>query len=34
MNNGLDDSIDLVIGAQLLVPQLPYQDPETGEVVQ
>ena len=34
MNNGLDDSIDLVVGTQLLVPALPYQDPETGEVVQ
>jgi hypothetical protein len=34
MNNGLDDSIELVVGQQLLVPQLPYQDPETGEVVQ
>jgi hypothetical protein len=34
MNNGLDDSITLVTGQQLLIPQLPYQDPETGEVVQ
>jgi hypothetical protein len=34
LNNGLDDSIDLVAGTQLLVPALPYQDPETGEVVQ
>jgi nucleoid-associated protein YgaU len=34
MNNGLDDSIELAIGTQLLVPQLPYQNPETGEVVQ
>ncbi len=33
MNNGLDDSIALTIGQQLLVPQLPYQNPETGEVV-
>ena len=34
MNNGLDDSIHLMIGMQLLVPQLPYRDPETGQVVQ
>jgi hypothetical protein len=34
MNNGLDDSIELPIGQQLLVPQLPYRNPETGEVVQ
>jgi Contractile injection system tube protein len=34
INNGLDDSINLVVGTQLLVPALPYQDPETGEVVQ
>ncbi len=34
MNNGLDNSIELTIGQQLLVPQLPYTDPETGEVVQ
>jgi hypothetical protein len=33
-NNGLDDSIDLTIGKQLLVPQLPYRDPQTGQVVQ
>lgn len=33
MNNGLDDSIHLSIGTQLLIPQLPYQNPETGEVV-
>ena len=32
--NGLADSINLAIGRQLLVPKLPYQDPETGEVVQ
>src|SRR5580698_4757754 len=34
MNNGLDDSIHLTIGLNLLIPQLPYTDPETGEVVQ
>lgn len=33
MNNGLDDAINLEIGRQLLIPQLPYQNPETGEVV-
>jgi hypothetical protein len=32
--NGLADPINLVVGTQLLVPALPYQDPETGEVVQ
>jgi len=34
LSNGIDNSIDLMIGQQLLVPQLPYTDPETGEVVQ
>jgi nucleoid-associated protein YgaU len=34
MSNSLDDSIELVLGQQLLVPQLPYQDPRTGKVVQ
>jgi nucleoid-associated protein YgaU len=34
MNNGLDDSIELRVGQELLIPQLPYQDPETGKVVQ
>jgi Contractile injection system tube protein/LysM domain len=34
LSNGIDNSIDLTIGQQLLVPQLPYTDPETGEVVQ
>jgi len=33
IDNGLDDSIDLIVGQQLLVPPLPYQDPETGQVV-
>jgi len=34
MNNGLDDAINLTVGQQLLIPKLPYQNPETGEVVQ
>jgi nucleoid-associated protein YgaU len=34
MNNDLDDSIELRVGQELLIPQLPYQDPETGKVVQ
>ena len=34
LNNGLDNSIALTVGQQLLIPQLPYQDPRTGEVVQ
>jgi hypothetical protein len=34
MNNGLDDSIHLTVGQQLLIPQLPFQDPATGAVVQ
>jgi nucleoid-associated protein YgaU len=34
INNSIDDSIELAIGRQLLIPQLPYQNPETGEVVQ
>ncbi len=33
INNGIVDSVDLVVGTKLLVPALPYQDPETGEVV-
>ena len=33
LNNGLEDSIQLTIGSKLLIPQLPYQDPETGHVV-
>ena len=33
LNNGIADSIDLVADTQLLVPALPYQDPETGQVV-
>ncbi len=33
MNNNLDESIALEIGKRLLIPQLPFQDPSTGEVV-
>jgi hypothetical protein len=31
--NGIDDPRDLHVGRRLLVPQLPYRDPETGEVI-
>lgn len=31
--NNLDDPRSLAIGAQLLIPQLPFRDPETGEVM-
>jgi nucleoid-associated protein YgaU len=34
MANGIADAIELTIGRQLLIPQLPYQNPETGKVVQ
>jgi len=34
INNGIDDSIDLTPGRELLVPMLPFQDPETGKVIQ
>ena len=34
INNDLDDSIELMVGQQLLIPQLPYRSPVTGEVVQ
>jgi nucleoid-associated protein YgaU len=34
LNNGLEDSVVLAVGQQLLVPLLPYQDPRTGKVVQ
>ena len=30
--NGIDDPRSLAVGRQLLVPQLPFRDPETGEV--
>jgi hypothetical protein len=32
--NNLDDPRTLPIGSQLLIPQLPFRDPETGEVMQ
>jgi hypothetical protein len=31
--NGIDDPRSLAVGLRLVVPRLPYQDPETGEVV-
>jgi len=31
--NGLDDPRSLAVGLRLVVPSLPYQDPETGEVL-
>jgi nucleoid-associated protein YgaU len=34
LNNGLEDSVVLAVGQQLLVPVLPYQDPRTGKAVQ
>ena len=34
LNNDIDDPRTLPVGAELLVPQLPYRDPETGEVLQ
>jgi nucleoid-associated protein YgaU len=34
MANGIADAIELTIGRQLLIPQLPYQNPESGKVVQ
>lgn len=32
--NGLDDPRALRVGQQLVVPRLPFRDPETGEVIQ
>lgn len=34
LRNGLDDPRTLPVGLRLIVPQLPYRDPETGEVYQ
>lgn len=34
MANGIEDAVELTIGRQLLIPQLPYQNPESGKVVQ
>lgn len=32
LRNGIDDPRTLVVGARLVIPQLPYRDPESGEV--
>jgi LysM repeat protein len=34
LRNGLDDPRVLPVGRQLIVPHLPYRDPDTGEVYQ
>jgi hypothetical protein len=34
IHNGIDDPRQLAVGQRLLIPQLPYLDPETGEVMQ
>ncbi len=34
LRNDIDDPRDLPVGRRLLVPQLPFRDPETGEVYQ
>ena len=34
LNNEIDDPRELPVGAELVVPQLPYSDPETGEVLE
>lgn len=33
INNGIDNPHELTVGQQLLIPQLPFRDPETGEVL-
>ena len=33
IENRLEDTTELIAGTQLAIPQLPYQDPETGEVL-
>jgi LysM repeat protein len=33
-HNGIANPRELAVGQRLLIPQLPYQDPETGEVYQ
>ena len=33
LGNGIDDPRALAVGQRLLVPQLPFRDPETGEVM-
>jgi len=34
INNNLDHPDQIQVGQQLLIPQLPFRDPETGEVMQ
>jgi LysM repeat protein len=34
INNNLDHPGQIAVGQQLLIPQLPFRDPETGEVMQ
>ena len=34
LHNGVDSPRELAVGRRLLIPQLPYRDPETGEVHQ
>lgn len=34
IHNNVDDPRSLTVGQQLLIPQLPFRDPETGEVMQ
>jgi len=33
INNDIDDPRQLAVGTQLLIPQLPFRDPQTGEVM-
>lgn len=33
INNNIDDPYDLSVGRQLIIPQLPFRDPETGEMM-
>jgi nucleoid-associated protein YgaU len=33
IQNGIDDPSALAVGQRLLIPQLPFRDPETGEVM-
>ncbi len=34
LRNGIDDARTLAIGLRLLIPRLPFRDPDTGEVMQ
>ncbi len=34
LGNGVDDPRRLPVGLTLVIPQLPFRDPETGEVIQ